>query len=171
LTETEAYQDRSKRNKAILFQNCFSIGKTFKASLLSSIERQIFRIFADFKPSSTYTMHNQIRLNSVQYYAERYNNTKTNNSGCIYQDQEQLQVGIIQYFVEISINPDLIQHIAIITKLTHKQNVHHYQIFSKNITSLQVIKLNKILKRVLVLETKVGEVWITNPINQRNSEV
>jgi hypothetical protein len=170
LTETEAYQDRSKRNKAILFQNCFSIGKTFKASLLSSIERQILRIFADFKPSSTYTMHNQIRLNSVQYYAERYNNTKTNNSGCIFQDQEQLQVGIIQYFVEIAIEPDLIHHIAIVSKLTHKQNIAHYQIFSKS-TSLQVIKLSNILKRLLVLETKPGELWLTHPINQRNVEV
>lgn len=65
---------------------------------------------------------------------------------------------------------ELSEYFAIISKLTHKQNIYHDQIFLTTHT-LQIIKLNKILKRVLVLQTTLEELWITYAINRRNVEL
>jgi hypothetical protein len=116
-------------------------------------------------------MYTQIRLNSIQYYAERYNKTKTDNSGCIYKYEHEYQYGVIQYLLKISVGTNINEHIAIVSKLRYKEKLQHFQIFSNTSQSLKIIKISSIVKRLIVLEANPGELWMTEPINEKDYEL
>jgi hypothetical protein len=167
-------RDKGKINKQMLFQNCFSVGISYLQILNSEVQQKIQNLFPTFieTDSKMYQTFSQIKFNNTQYYALQENKTKTNNSGCIFKTNDQLQFGIINYFVEIqtqmSNNTKKSEFIAILIKPRSKRNFEHYQQFYKNNSSIIAIKIDQICERVMIIDVENTFIWtvaITNLIS------
>jgi hypothetical protein len=159
--------DNSKFNKSYLFDDCFSIG-TKKFEPLNLITTfKLSHLFNTFQQTEKYEMYSQIRFNNIQYFASKFNNTKSNNSICIWKSEDTEYIGIIQVFIKINLLPNDTQEIsqeylAFVSQLTYKSTLNHFKIFKANSKNFQIIKIAQIQKRLLGIDNQQGEIWVTD---------